>query len=58
MSINDKSPIGYFLEVDLEHPDELHGFSIPMIFHELQKKLLFLGIHCQNIVKKLLMNMK
>ena len=24
MSINDKSPIGYFLEVDLEYPDELH----------------------------------
>ena len=24
MSINDKSPIGYFLEVDHEHPDELH----------------------------------
>ena len=24
MSINEKSPIGYFLEVDLECPDELH----------------------------------
>ena len=24
MSVNDKSPIGYFLEVDLEYPDELH----------------------------------
>ena len=24
MSINDKSPIGYSLEVDLEYPDELH----------------------------------
>ena len=24
MSINDKSPIEYFLEVDLEYPDELH----------------------------------
>ena len=25
MSINDKSPIGYFLEVDLEYIDELHN---------------------------------
>ena len=24
MSINDKSPIVYFLKVDLEYPDELH----------------------------------
>ena len=24
MSINDKSSIGYFLEVDLKYPDELH----------------------------------
>ena len=24
MSISDKSPIGYFLEVDLEYPDQLH----------------------------------
>ena len=24
MSINEKGPIGYFLEVDLEYPDELH----------------------------------
>ena len=24
MSVNEKSPIGYFLEVDLEYPDELH----------------------------------
>ena len=24
MSLNEKSPIGYLLEVDLEYPDELH----------------------------------
>ena len=25
MSVSEKSPIGYFLEVDLKHPDELRG---------------------------------
>ena len=24
MSVSEKSPIGYFLEVDLKYPDELH----------------------------------
>ena len=24
MSLNEKGPIGYLLEVDLEYPDELH----------------------------------
>ena len=24
MSVSEKSPVGYFLEVDLEYPDELH----------------------------------
>ena len=31
MTINDKSPTGYFLEVDLEYPDELH--ELHNIFH-------------------------
>ena len=26
MSVNDKCSIGYFLEVDLEYPAELHEF--------------------------------
>ena len=32
MSISEKSPIGYFLEVDLENPDELHELHT-MIIH-------------------------
>ena len=24
MSVSEKNPIGYFLEVELEYPDELH----------------------------------
>ena len=24
MAVNEKNPIGYFIEVDLEYPDELH----------------------------------
>ena len=27
MSINEKSPIGYFLEVDLEYTDKLHELN-------------------------------
>ena len=27
MSINEKSPIGYFLKVDLEYPGELHELN-------------------------------
>ena len=56
MSINDKSPIGYFLEVDLEYPEELHEFHND--FPLAPEKLTFLVICCQNNVKKLLMNMK
>ena len=25
ISVSEKRPIGYFLEVDLQYPDELHG---------------------------------
>ena len=55
-SINEKSDTGYFLEVDLKYPDELH--ELTMIIHLLQKNLLFLVICFQNIIKELLMNIK
>ena len=56
MSISEKSSIGYFLEVDLEYPEELHELHDD--FPLAPQKLLFLVICCQNIVKNLLMNMK
>ena len=55
MSINEKSEIGYFLEVDLEYPDELRDLHND--YHLLQKSLLVLMICFQDIVKKLLINM-
>ena len=59
MSINEKSEIGYFLEVDLEYPDELHkicnNYPLAII---IQKNLLLLMIWFQNIVKQLLINMR
>ena len=52
MSINDKSPIGYILEVDLEYPDELHELhnDYPLAPRKV--------ICCENFVKKLLISMK
>ena len=48
MLINDKSPIGYFPEVDLEYPDELHelhnDFPLPpenlSVFRDMLFKIL------------------
>ena len=57
MSVSEKIPIGYFLEVDLEYPDkllELHNYY-PLA---PKKNLLFLQICCQIIVKKLLISMR
>ena len=51
MSINEKSSIGYFLEVDLEIL--INYINYTMIIHQLQKNLLFLVICCRNIVKKI-----
>ena len=49
MSISEKSPIGYILEVDLEYPDELH--ELHNDYPQLQKRLLFLVMCCQIIAK-------
>ena len=55
-SINDKSQIGYFLEVDLEYLKELH--ELHNDYPLAPENLLFLVICCQNIVKKLVINWK
>ena len=55
-SVSEKSPIGYFLEVDFKYSDELHKLHNDYLL--AQKNLLFLVIRFQNIVKKLLINMR
>ena len=56
MSINHKSPIGYFLEVDLEYPEELHELhnDFPLAPEKLTVSNDMLSKYC----KKLLMIMK
>ena len=54
MSINGKGPIGHFLEVDLHHFDKLHELHN---YYSLAPEK-FLVICCQNIVKKLFINMR
>ena len=44
MSINEKSIIGYLLEVDLEYPDKLH--ELHNDYPLAPKNLLFLVICC------------
>ena len=56
MSINEKIPIGYLLQVHLEYPDNLH--ELHNAYPLAPQKLLFLVICCRNIVKKLLINMR
>ena len=56
MSVSEKSSIGYFLEIYLKYPDELH--ELHNDYPLLQKNFLFLAICCQNIVKKLMITMR
>ena len=51
MSINDKSPIEYFLEVDLDHPKELHGLhnEFPLAPEELTVSSDMLSKYCKKI---------
>ena len=54
MSINEKVPIRHFLEVDLHHFDKLHELYN---YYSLAPEK-FLVICCQNIFKKLFINMR
>ena len=55
-SISEKSPIGYFLEVDLEYPDELH--ELHNDFPLAPEKLAVSSDMLSNYCKKLLINMR
>ena len=56
MSVSEKIPIGYFLEVDLEYPDELHELhnDYPLAPEKLAVSSDMLSKYC----KKLLINMR
>ena len=54
MSISDKSPIGYFLEVDLKYPDELHELhnDYPLAPEKLAVSSDMLSKYCKKIADK------
>ena len=57
MSISEKSPIGYFLEVDLEYPDELHELhnDFPLAPEKFAVSNDMLSNYCKKIADKLVM---
>ena len=54
MSINDKSSIGYFPEVDLEYPDELHELhnNFPLAPEKIAIFSDMLSNYCKKITDK------
>ena len=54
MSINNKSPIGYFLEVDLEYPGELHELhnDFPLAPEKIAVSNDMLSKYCKKIADK------
>ena len=49
MSVSEKIPIGYFLEVELEYPDELHELHdyYPLAAEKLAVSSDMLSIYCK-----------
>ena len=54
MSISEKNPIGYFLEVDLQYPDELHELhnDYPLVPEKLAVSSDMLSDYCKKIADK------
>ena len=54
MSINEKSPIGYFFELDLEYPDELHELhnDYPLVPEKFAVSSDILSNYCKRIADK------
>ena len=54
MSVSEKSPIGYFLQVDLEYPDELHELhnNYPLAPEKLAVSSDMLSKYCKEISDK------
>ena len=54
MSISDKRPIGYFLEVDLEYPEEFHELhnNFPLAPEKLTVSSDMLSKYCKKIGDK------
>ena len=51
MSVSDKSPIGYFLEVDFEYPEELHELhnDFPLAPEQIAVSSDMLSKYCKDI---------
>ena len=54
MSVSEKYPIGYFLEVDLKYPDELHEYhnDYPLTPEKLAVSSDMLSKYCKKIADK------